>query len=186
MPDPSPLTIRFIGHLENLAHRQDRGALAALRRGLSASPGYTPETYPYVIPWLPNERSLVMEEAFFLVAALFALHPESRKPTDGRRANFGESFAALRQKSGSMEKRFVALLASPWEDLPEHLRHAVALLKAETVSIDYSQLLQDLIRWNAESRFVQRAWARSFWHETVPPQPAGEADSNPQPQTTKD
>ena len=186
MPDPSPLTIRFIGHLEDLAHRQDRGALAALRRGLSASPGYAPESYAHVIPWLPDKRSPVMEAAFFLVAALFALHPESRNPTDERRANFGESFAALRQKSGSMEKRFVALLASPWEDLPEHLRHAVALLKAESVSVDYAQLLEDLIRWNAESRFVQRAWARAFWRETVPPRPADYAAPNPQPQTTKE
>ena len=85
-----------------------------------------------------------------------------------------------------MEKRFVALLASPWEDLPEHLRHAIALLKAESVSIDYVQLLKHLIRWNAESRFVQRTWARSFWRETVPPQPADEPDSNAQPQTIKD
>ncbi|MCC6863119.1 MAG: type I-E CRISPR-associated protein Cse2/CasB [Bryobacterales bacterium] len=198
MAKPAPLTLQFIDYLEGLARREDRGALAALRRGLSAPPGCTPETYPYVVPWLPNERSSVAEAAYFLVGGLFAFHPENREPAErktdkvgsamppGRgsekyaaekRDNFGASFAALLEKSGSIEKRFVALLASRWEDLPEHLRHAVALLKAEAVSIDYAQLLEDLQRWNAANRSIQRAWARSFWRGSIPPQPGDQADS---------
>ena len=69
---------RFIGHLEALRQREDRGALAGLRRGLGGRPGTVPETYPHVCPWtggLSGDR----EDAFFLVASLFALHPEAKR-----------------------------------------------------------------------------------------------------------
>jgi CRISPR type I-E-associated protein CasB/Cse2 len=63
----------FITYLESL--REDRGALAALRRGLGQPPGTAREMYPYVVRWLPAEASAQREAAYFLVAALFAYHP---------------------------------------------------------------------------------------------------------------
>jgi CRISPR system Cascade subunit CasB len=182
MPETTSVAGRFVAHLQELANRRDRGPLAALRRSLSASPASAFESYPYVIPWLPEDRSTTLETAFFLVAGLFATHPQS-DPDSG---NFGQAFGLLREKSISMERRFVALLSSPWEDLREHLRHAVTLLRAAAVPIDYGRLLEDLIRWNAESRSVQRAWARSFWRETAVPQNAAATALNPIPQTTKE
>ncbi len=186
MPEPSNHSVKFIDYLQRLVLRGDRGALAALRRGLSGKPGTVAETYPYVVPWLPEHRSAGIENAFFLVASLFASHPEHKRAPSPGDFNFGDSFAALRAKSGSVDKRFLALLASPTEDLAEHLRHAVSLLKAHVVPVDYAQLLDDLIRWNWESRSVQRSWARSFWRETAPADTSTESDSTPAISSTKE
>src|SRR5690606_39576463 len=55
--DALPIYRRFIASLEALADRQDRGALAALRRGLGNKPGEVADVYPYVLPWLPSTAS---------------------------------------------------------------------------------------------------------------------------------
>ena len=43
-----------------LSLKENRGALAALRRGLGRPPGTAPEMYPYVVPWLPEDRKSVV------------------------------------------------------------------------------------------------------------------------------
>ena len=39
----------FVTYLQSLAEKDDRGALAALRRGLGQSPGSVPDTFRYVV-----------------------------------------------------------------------------------------------------------------------------------------
>lgn len=157
---------RFVEYLEKLDTDQDRAALAALRRSLSKSPGQAAEAHQHVL-WLnPPSRE---EPAYYLVAGLFALHPANWRKEEGdkRLTNFGASFAWLKSKtdSGSIEKRFVALLDCHEDDLPEHLRHAISLFKSKEILVDWVQLLRDLRNWNHEDRFVQRRWARAFWGE---------------------
>jgi len=161
---------RFIASLEALADRQDRGALAALRRGLGKKPGEVADVYPYVLPWLPSTASPREEDAYFLVAGLFALHPHSWHPRDDEgRSNLGASFARLMASDGSpsIEKRFVALLNCHLDDLPAHLRSAVGLLKAHEIPIDWAQLLSDILSWHWDTRAVQREWARAFWGQSA-------------------
>ena len=64
------------------------------------------------------------------------------------------------------EKRFVALLNCHQEDLPDHLRHAVSLLRSKEIPIDWARLLRDLRWWHREDKRVQRDWARAFWGRT--------------------
>lgn len=166
---------RFVQYLQKLAESDDRPALAALRRGLSGS---TAEMHRYVVPYLPPDAPEYREDHFYLVAALFALHP--RWAEEGQPSNFGASFARLAESSGSesIEKRFVALLNAHPDDVPEHLRHAVALLKSKQIPVDWAQLLHDLWYWNHEKRFVQRDWARAFWgRQAEEEQPADEASA---------
>lgn len=155
---------RFVEMLKRLVKREDLGALAALRRGLGRAPGAASEMYPYVVPYLPdNERD---EDAFFLVAALFAWHRDDWQSTNSAAdTNFGASYRRLwdETESGSVEQRFVALLNARSEDLPEHLRHAVGQLKSKEIPINWLQLLRDVMRWDSETRVVQRAWSRAFW-----------------------
>src|SRR2546422_2397970 len=94
---------KFIEHLEKLRGREDRGALATLRRGLGRQPGTVPEMYPLVVTWVPNIP--FVENAAFLIAALFALHPQP-----GGQGTLGASFARIAETSESVEQRFVALL----------------------------------------------------------------------------
>ena len=160
----------FIRRLQELATNQDRGALAALRRGLGRPPGAAAEMFRYVEPWLPERRSADQEAAYYLIASLFALHPKS--VSEG---NLGQHLASIRSKGkddedkgdedkdDALERRFSALLAAHPDDLPNYLRQAVSMLKSKETPINWDQLLRDVQAWDAPDRRVQKAWARAFW-----------------------
>jgi CRISPR system Cascade subunit CasB len=172
MTAPPSREHRFAEHLRDLAAREDsdaRAALAALRRGLGKAPGEVAEVARYVMPFISDNDRPQRVEAYFRVASLFASHRLSWQPGDGRRlTNLGVSFRRLAGAEGQDEsegakRRFVALLNAHPEELDRHLRHAVSLLKAHEVGIDWAQLLRDVQRWDDEDRQVQLAWARGFW-----------------------
>jgi CRISPR system Cascade subunit CasB len=161
----SSLEERFIDRLQKLAEGQERGALASLRRGLGQPPGTVADMYRYVEPFLGEQGSgaRFKESAFYLVAALFALHPKS---TD--EGNMGTHMAKTRTDSGAdaLERRFTALLAAHPDDLPEYLRQSISFLKSKDVPVNWNQLLWDLENWEKRDDpkySVQKKWARSFW-----------------------
>lgn len=173
MSESSDRESPFIRYLCDLVKDENRAALAALRRGLGKEPGEAPEMFPYVVRWVPPGNDAWHEKTYYLVASLFALHQKATTAGEGA-TNLGASLRWLRHKSDSesVEKRFVALLNSHGDDVAEHLRRVVALLKAQEIPIDWTQLLRDVQRWNAPSRFVQRSWARAYWSDTgVTPAP---------------
>ena len=148
---------KFIGHLERLRDQEDRRALATLRRGANRQPGTAMEMYSLVLPWgVPRYA----EDNAFLIAALFALHPQPKG-----QGTLGNAFAQLSEKSdsNSIEQRFNALLNCHYDDLPYHLRQAVSLLRSKEVPVDWQQLLRDVLGWEHDDRYIQRAWAREFW-----------------------
>ncbi|HEU5348622.1 MAG TPA: type I-E CRISPR-associated protein Cse2/CasB [Ktedonobacterales bacterium] len=149
------------------AGAKNLGALAALRRGLGKPPGTVAEMYPYVVQYLPKQAGQRVEDAYFLIAALFAWHQLDWTAGEERKVNrnFGASFRrlALSVDSQSTEKRFVALLDARGEDLPEHLRHAIGLLKSKEIPVDWVQLLEQVSVWDHDNRRVQRAWAGAYW-----------------------
>jgi len=149
----------FIAYLESL--RDDRGALAALRRGLGRTPGEAREMYPYVVRWLPAEASAKREAAYFFVASLFAYHPEP-----GGSGNLGLGFRRTLEPNGdntAVERRFTALLTAHPDDLPFFLRQAIGFLKSKEVPVDWHQLFVDMLAWGHPSGYVQKQWARAFW-----------------------
>lgn len=149
----------FIEHLKSL--RDNRAALAALRRGLGQPPGTVPDMYPYVVPWLPAAGSRRSETVYYLVATLFAYHPQ-----EGSTGNMGQHFAHTRDPQGdntAIERRFTVLLTAHPEDLPFYLRQAISFLKSKDVSVNWDQLFRDLQGWGHPDRYVQKNWARAFW-----------------------
>lgn len=165
---PTHAERRFIEYLEGLAAgERSRAALAALRRGLGRPPGEAVEMHRYVVKWLPRDAPQWQEDAYYLVASLFASHPMSwpSQPGEVGPTNLGASFARLLGNDGeeSVERRFTAMLNCRGEDLHVHLRHAVSLLKSRDVAVDWARLLRDLQQWHWEDRPVQRTWARAFW-----------------------
>lgn len=181
---------RFIQDLEKLADdkngkKADRAALAALRRGLGKSPGEVSEIHRYVVPYINNlsDSNYKQADCYYLVASLFALHQISWHSEEkaAYKSNLGASFAKLQASSDgneSIEKRFVALLNSHQEDLADHLRHAVSLLKSKEIGIDWLQLLKDLQNWDNDNRYVQRDWARAFWSKPSD-EPENSTENNP-------
>lgn len=151
----------LIDALASLRDRGDRGALAALRRGLGVGPGHAPAMFPYVVPYLPDQSPAWTERAYFLIASLFAFHP--RDGTEGKSLAAAMREVAEKTKSASIEARFVSMLDAHPDDLPNHLRHAVALARSKEVAVDWNLLLQHLLQWTHPDRWVQRRWARDFW-----------------------
>jgi len=155
---------RFVDYLEQLDRKGDRAALAALRRSLGQPIGNSGEAHRYILWINPSQWE---ERYYYLIAGLYALHPNSwhRTEANTRTTNFGASMARLNREvaSSSIERRFVALLDCHEEDLAEHLRQTVSLLKSRDIPVDWVRLLKDLRNWKLESRTIQRQWARAFW-----------------------
>lgn len=154
-------TYSFISYLSDLVQREDRGALAALRRGLGQPPGTAYEMYPYVVPWLPTDGPRWREDVYFLTAALFAFHSAA-----GGVGNMGTHFSRSRDQEGdnvAVERRFANLLAAHREELPDYLRQAISYLRAKDVPVNWHRLFTDIQNWSHPSGYVQREWARTFW-----------------------
>lgn len=171
----------LVERLNRLVRDQNLGALALLRRGLGRQPGETPEVCAQVLPYLalpktfgPAQRERV-EDAALLVASLYALwHQGKAAPRSARGVSLGGAFRALASQSdsGGIERRFVALLKASRERLPDHLRHAIALLKAKEIALDWELLLRHLAQWDETNRRAQhpvrRQWARDYWEGARP------------------
>lgn len=168
MSDQASHEQRFVTYLLQIAERQDRGALAALRRSIRGRFSGAIPAHRYVVPWLPREPHAWRDDCFYLAAGLFAGHPKDWPPDEVQKSsNFGASFARLDRSSESVERRFTALLAADREQLPTRLRHAVSLLKADGIPINWVQLLRDIQHWGSKDLWVQRKWARAFWAPSV-------------------
>lgn len=150
----------FVKSLERLHKEKNRAAIAKLRRGLGKKNG-TSDMYRYVVPFLPEGTETYQLDHYFLIASLFALHPEPAP----RGTSMGKIFRAMMGTSQSIEKRFENLLAVDAEDLDGHLRQAVSLAKSKNIRVDFHRLFYDINRkyWNRPDRRVQLEWARDFW-----------------------
>lgn len=151
---------KFIDRL--LTWQDNRAVLAALRRGLGHPPGSIPDMYPYIEPWLGPARPRHVEQAYYTIAALFAYHPQVTK-----QGNMGDHLTVVRaqnEDTTALERRFVTLLAAHPDDLHRyHLRQVVSFLKAKETPINWYQLLSDIQKWGADSRYIQQRWAKAFW-----------------------
>lgn len=154
----------FINFLKKLKSEKNRAAMAHLRRGLGKPAGTTTEMYPYIGRFLPKTPNYKYENALYLVGSLFGFYSDANN-TNG---NLGDSMALIKDESGSMEKRFVALLNANYEDLHQHLRQAVSLLKAKEKPVNWERLFKDILAWESDSRYIQRDWARGFWDTYKP------------------
>jgi CRISPR system Cascade subunit CasB len=143
-----------------------RAALAILKRGIAKPPGEYREMYSYILPFLANEEDGSQEgfswkqQCYFLTASLFAMNP-----IQNPNYSFAEAmhYVKIQKDSGSIEKRFMAILSCRREDLPKHLRHAVSLIEAEKISFDWIRFLRDIKRWSDTYRLVQKKWAKEYW-----------------------
>ncbi len=162
----------LVYELERLREQDDRGRLASLRRGLGQQPGTVMEVSRVVEHMLDEDDPPWVRDTLYVIAPLFAFH---RLPYDGeRRHNMGDHFWNLlddkNEPPPNIERRFVALLSSEPDDLPDTLRQAVSLLKSKDVPVNWRQLFDDIQEWLREGatgedarQRVRLRWSRSFW-----------------------
>jgi CRISPR system Cascade subunit CasB len=167
----------FISYLKWLLDESGNGraAMANLRRGLGKPPGVAYEMDKYLLTKLPEKTSQRHEEAYYLVAALFARWHQGKDKADiAEQGNLGTSLQELVSRHAAagtrrdeaekrLEKRVNALLNAHRDDLPGHLRRVVSLLKSEDVPLNWAQLLTDIRHWDSERPSVQHDWSKGFW-----------------------
>lgn len=173
---------KFVNYLERLLEDADRSlaraAMAHLGRGLGKPAGMAYEMDRYVLDQLPENTSSYQEEAYYLVASLFAFWHRGKDKAESLEGkwdtdrNLGKSLRAMIQREDpdkrenlekSTERRLNALLNSHRDDLADRLRRIIALLKSKDVPVNWAQFLRDLQQWDTESRSVQHTWAKGFW-----------------------
>lgn len=167
----------LVSWLQGLAKREDRGRLAALRRGLLLEPHQFYTLYQVVPPQFLEGIGRAETERRLMVSILFAAHPAlftDEQLAVGRR-NVGASLRQLadRRAGGAsnpeellpepLKRRLDAILAAHPDDLFPHLHQVIRLLKAGDVPVDWDQLLRDLRDWDRDDRRVQWSWSRSFY-----------------------
>jgi CRISPR system Cascade subunit CasB len=169
-------------YLSSLAtdENRDRAKLAALRRGLGKENGWDPQLASIVNPRIGDiaERRTTI---CYQVAALFGLHPVGWPRASGdsdteryQNRTFGRSlhlYAVDKSKSSGtledikqpLDRRLMALLNADSDDVFDHLRYAVSLLRGTEIPVDWGKLMLDLDRWDEPDRSVQRTWSRAWW-----------------------
>ena len=166
---PKDRAADFVGALRRI--RDERGKLAALRRGLIGNPRLRVDAWP-VIAGLGGDIS---QPVYVAIPALYASHPE-----ESNARNFGETCLKIAQGDGkdipeSFERRFRRLLAcDAVEDVISQLRSWVRLAASRGVGVNYESLMNDLLWWNRSADRTKVEWAKSFWQsgEVASPEPA--------------
>lgn len=141
--------------------KNDRGAMAELRRG--ASEVTAPYAWPYLANWcnLESDRNRTIVQT---MAAAYATHPEETE-----KGNFGGSLRALaitgrkdkKEALASFEGKFKRLLiCEKPEEVCAFIPGLVRAAKQKGVHLNYRQLTIDLFYWPGRSK---ESWAASFW-----------------------
>ncbi len=155
---PKDRAAEFVGALRRA--RNDRGKLAALRRGLTDNPRLHVDAWPVVA----NLGGDIGQPVFTAVAALFASHPK-----EANARNLGETCRRIAQGDGreiaeSFERRFRRLLAcGDVADVIGQLRSWVRLAASKGVGVNYESLFADLWNWPWYADNIRVRWASSFW-----------------------
>lgn len=163
MTDTSERQDRLVDHLEELASRRDRAPLARLRRSLDERSAL--EGLPIVLPFVARHGppAVRAEDDALLLAALFALHPESGPTT------LAAALREMARTSDSVELRFRGLLGAERSELGVHLRHAVGLAGSHHIGLDWRDMHEAIRFWDHPSRRARRQWARTFWSPVTTP-----------------
>jgi CRISPR type I-E-associated protein CasB/Cse2 len=171
MTKPSGKDVSLVSRLIELATKEDRGALAALRTGLGKPPGAAGRMLPIIAPFLLSDEAPATHAAF-VTAALFAKHPWHDDV-----GSLGASLWKATKREGinpngkhgeaGVEARFAAALDADPEDLPRHLEGLVSLCESAAAPIDWHQFYKDLrglLGQNEEYQVsIRTRWARDFW-----------------------
>lgn len=166
-------------HEAAIPGREDRGMLAALRRGLSeATEQYA---WPYIAPYCPMTDPKRRAIWLTVAGAAATLEPLGLAKSGLGVGNLGATMRHLAlgdehpkndketQKTlASFEARFRRLLTCQTvEELCRHLVGVVRAAAAKGKSVDLQQLFGDLQKWeNATEPTIKVRWAQGYWVDT--------------------
>ena len=163
-----PSSIRqFLNLLEGYVKKDDRGALAHLRRGFSEATEY--RAWPYIAGWCRNLANDRDRRIWLTVSAGFATHLRTVHGSGNmgdvvrRLATGGDTRRPL-EALKSFDGRFRRLLTcSSAEELSRHLQGIIRAAERKGIPVDFEQLFWDLIRWENPESKVRIKWAAAYW-----------------------
>ena len=169
--------------LDDNKSRRARGELAALRRGVSRSPGELPEIWELTRVEVPDgagDAPTWEEIAVHTAMTLYAVHQQSRtehmfSPGVGLGSAARRLIGSPDEENPSARARFNALVTSTTvAELRHHLRGFVSLLRARGFALDHAMLADDLLRFQQPggAKKVRLAWARQYYSLPAESQPA--------------
>jgi len=143
--------------LNDLARKEDRAALARLRRALD--PNGIVGAYRYLHASMEQGDRL---EDVALVAALFGHNP-FHDYSD--RTSIGSACAMLArdESEDAAERRFNRLLSADRDGLAIDLVGVAKRADRKGIHIDYEQLAHHIRDWASDDRHVQLAWAKDYY-----------------------
>jgi len=162
-----------IGEFSERLRQLDRGDLSILRRNAGENLA-TSRRAIGIFYGLLSPGCRVHEEVYFLAATLYGLNDRSFS------GDFGQTMKAVKVTSAkeSLDTRVKILLDCDLEvtdgrlrrggELGYRLRQAVKLAGSNQIGVDWVQLIYHLDHWRDASRWVQKAWARSFFQQVRP------------------
>ena len=169
--------------LDDNKSRRARGELAALRRGVSRSPGELPEIWELTRVEVPDgagDAPTWEEIAVHTAMTLYAVHQQSRtehmfSPGVGLGSAARRLIGPPDEENPSARARFNALVTSTTvAELRHHLRSFVSLLRARGFALDHAMLADDVLRFQQPggAKKVRLAWARQYYSLPAESQPA--------------
>ena len=170
--------------LDDNKSRRARGELAALRRGVSRSPGELPEIWELTRVEVPDgagDAPTWEEIAVHTAMTLYAVHQQSRtepmfRPSVGL-GSAAHDLVGRDEENPSARARFNALVTSTTvAELRHHLRGFVSLLRARGIALDHAMLADDVLRFQQPggAKQVRLTWARQYYYS--PPAESQPAD----------
>ena len=173
--------------LDDNKSRRARGELAALRRGVSRSPGELPEIWELIRVEVPDgagDAPTWEEIAVHTAMTLYAVHQQSRtehmfSPGVGLGSAARRLIGSPDEENPSARARFNALVTSTTvAELRHHLRGFVSLLRARGFALDHAMLADDVLRFQQPggAKQVRLTWARQYYSPPAESQPADDTD----------
>ena len=173
--------------LDDNKSRRARGELAALRRGVSRSPGELPEIWELTRVEVPDgagDAPTWEEIAVHTAMTLYAVHQQSRtehmfSPGVGLGSAARRLIGSPDEENPSARARFNALVTSTTvAELRHHLRGFVSLLRARGFALDHAMLADDIVGFQRPGggKKVRLNWARQYYSLPAESQPADDAD----------
>jgi CRISPR type I-E-associated protein CasB/Cse2 len=102
------------------------------------------------------------EDTYFFIACAYCLFSKSNAPSK----SFIKYLCELSRESDGVEKRLISLLDTSKKNsiyFYGKLSRMLRMIYQKGHTPDLKELLDDLLNWEHESRYVQLKWAREFY-----------------------
>ena len=169
--------IQKINYLER-EMTYSKATLAQLRRGLGKTPGSIPDIWGITIEGIPDgfislgSKPSKGEWAVHIALTLFAMHQqgvEKKMNSNEREDSLGGALRKLIKSEDDeirIKRRFDALATSgSIEELSNHLRGLVQLLKGDGIPLNYGKLAEEIFLYQMPTveDSIRLKWGRDFY-----------------------